>query len=100
MPRTRRRTSFAYLLSSARGVLYVGVTNDLLRRLEEHRQGAVQGFTSKYRIHRLLYFEETRDIQSALEREKQIKSWRRSKKLALIRSVNPQFRDLAEGFEA
>jgi putative endonuclease len=96
---SRTRKYFVYILSSDRGVLYVGVTNDLLRRLEEHREGTVQGFTSRYRIHRLLYFEETRDIRAALQREKQIKSWRRSKKLALIRSANPQFRDLTEDFE-
>ena len=67
------------------------------RRLAEHQQGKVEGFTSRYKVHRLVYFEETRDIRSALAREKQIKSWRREKKLALIREANPRFQDLAAG---
>jgi len=91
------RTYFVCILSSNRGVLYVGVTNDLLRRLAEHQQGAVQGFTSRYRVHRLVYFEQTEDIRSAIEREKQIKAWRREKKLALIRETNPKFEDLTDG---
>jgi len=91
------RSYYVYILSSARGVLYIGVTSDLQRRLAEHQQGRVEGFTSRYRVHRLVYFEETRDIRSALEREKQIKSWRREKKLALIRGANPKFEDLSAG---
>jgi len=91
------RTYFVCILSSDRGVLYVGVTNDLRRRLAEHQQGAVQGFTSRYRVHRLVYFEQTEDIRSAIEREKQIKAWRREKKLALIRETNPKFEDLTDG---
>lgn len=98
MPGVARRSYFVYILSSDRGVLYIGVTNDLQRRLEEHRLGLGGGFTSRYKIHRLLYFEETEDIRSALEREKQIKTWRRKKKLALIRETNPRFEDLAQGF--
>ena len=96
MPHSTPRTYFVYILSSARGVLYVGVTNDLSRRLAEHQQ-EVEGFTSRYKVHRLVYFEETRDIRSALAREKQIKSWRREKKLALIREANPKFEDLSAG---
>jgi putative endonuclease len=95
MPRSTTRTYFVYLLSSARGVLYVGVTNDLRRRLAEHLQGTIEGFTSRYGIHHLVYFEKAGDIHSALEREKQIKGWRREKKLALIREANPRFVDLA-----
>ena len=97
MPHSTPRTYFVYILSSARGVLYVGVTNDLSRRLAEHQQGKVEGFTSRYKVHRLVYFEETRDIRSSVAREKQIKSWRREKKLALIREANPRFQDLAAG---
>ena len=74
MARSKPRSYFVYILSSDRGVLYAGVTNDLHRRLAEHRQGLVEGFTSRYKVHRLVFFEETRDIRSALEREKQIKS--------------------------
>jgi putative endonuclease len=97
MPHSTPRSYFVYILSSDRGVLYVGVTNDLPRRLAEHQQGMVEGFTSRYKVHRLVYFEETRDIRSALEREKQIKAWRREKKLALIREANPKFEDLSAG---
>jgi len=97
MPHSTPRSYFVYIMSSARGVLYIGVTNDLQRRLAEHQQGKVEGFTSRYRVRRLVYFEETRDIRSALEREKQIKSWRREKKLALIREANPKFEDLSAG---
>ena len=89
------RSYFVYILSSDRGVLYVGVTNDLQRRLAEHQKGKVAGFTSRYKIHRLVYFEKTGDIHSALEREKQLKGWRREKKLALVRKANPRFVDLA-----
>jgi putative endonuclease len=95
MPHGKARSYFVYILSSDRGVLYVGVTNGLGRRLAEHREGVVEGFTSRYKVHRLIYFEETRDIRSALQREKQIKAWRREKKLALIREANPRFEDLA-----
>jgi putative endonuclease len=87
---------YVYILSSETGVLYVGVTNDLRRRLEEHRRGQATGFSKKHRTTRLVYFEETADILSAIAREKQIKSWRRTKKLSLIRSANLKFRDLAE----
>ena len=97
MPHSTPRSYFVYILSSDRGVLYVGVTSDLRRRLAAHQQGKVESFTSRYRVHRLVYFEETRDIRSALEREKQIKSWRREKKLALIREANPKFEDLSAG---
>ena len=97
MPHSTPRSYFVYILSSDRGVLYVGMTNDLHRRLAEHQQGKVEGFTSRYKVDRLVYFEETRDVHSAMEREKQIKSWRREKKLALIREANPRFQDLAAG---
>ena len=76
-------------------MLYAGVTSDLRRRLEEHRRGQGSKFAAKFKITRLLYYETTPDIQSALAREKEIKSWRREKKLALIRSINPTFTDLS-----
>lgn len=90
---------FVYILSSDTGVLCTGVTNNLERRLHEHQQKLTPGFTSKYNITRLIYFEETSDIQSAIAREKEIKSWRRSKKLALIRALNPQFLDLSTALD-
>jgi putative endonuclease len=73
------------------------VTNDLERRLAEHREGMASGFTSRYRIHRILYCEEYGYIEDAIAREKQIKRWRRAKKLALIASENPEWRDLEAG---
>jgi putative endonuclease len=87
---------YLYVLSSDPGVLYLGVTNDLHRRLEEHRRAPLGAFSKRYRTTRPVYFEETRDIRSAIAREKQLKGWRRSKKLSLIRSTNPEFHDLSE----
>lgn len=77
--------------------LYTGVTNDLERRVYEHKQKLVPGFTAKYNITRLVYFEVTQDVQAAITREKQIKGWLRSKKIALIESVNPEWKDLSLG---
>jgi putative endonuclease len=79
-------------------VLYVGVTNDLARRLFEHKQKLIQGFTSKYNVSRLVHFETFENIADAIAREKQIKGWRRSKKTASIESTNPTWRDLSEGW--
>jgi len=91
----RRRTYYVYILSSRpNGTLYVGVTNDLERRLLEHRDGTVEGFTKRYAVHRLVHFEET----DAIAREKQSKGWSRAKKVALIQSENPEWSDLAEGW--
>ena len=80
------------------GTLYVGVTNNLERRVYEHKTGALPGFTSKYKIDRLVYYEETSDIRGAIAREKQIKGWLRRKKIELIESQNPLWVDLAEGW--
>ena len=88
------RDYFVYILGSKSGVLYVGVTNDLARRLFEHKQKLIDGFTSKYNVSRLVYFEAFDNIRDAIAREKQIKGWRRSKKTALIESTNPTWRDL------
>jgi len=87
-----------YILASATGVLYTGVTNHLERRVAEHKQKLLPGFTKQYDVGRLVYFEPFRDVRDAILREKQIKRWRREKKLALIRSANPQFRDLSKDF--
>ena len=86
---------YVYLLASKSRRLYVGVTNDLERRLFEHKSKVVEGFTKKYNIDRLVYFEQTTDVLSAIAREKQIKSWRRSKKIALIETMNPTWEDLS-----
>jgi len=87
-----------YILASSTGVLYVGVTNFLKRRVGEHKKGLIEGFTKKYGVTRLVYFEPHDQIRAAISREKQIKNWRREKKLALIRKMNPKFRDLSEDF--
>ncbi len=91
---------YVYILSNATGTLYVGVTNDLERRVYEHKHKLVSGFTERYNVDRLVYFETTSDIRAAIEREKQIKGWVRAKKVELIRSDNPAWRDLsAEWYE-
>ena len=87
---------YVYLMSSRSFTLYVGVTNDLERRVYEHKHKLTPGFTSKYNIDRLVYFEETSDVWAAIEREKQIKAWARHKKLDLITSFNPNWRDLSQ----
>ncbi len=76
-------------------VLYIGVTNDMTRRLYEHREGLVDGFTKRYHVNKLVYIEDTDDVQAALEREKQLKRWSRKKKEALIETLNPEWRDLS-----
>ncbi len=81
-------------MSSISGVLYIGITNDLKRRVYEHKEGLIEGFTKKYRAKKLVYFETTNNVEVAISREKEIKKWRREKKLALIRSLNPTLRDL------
>jgi putative endonuclease len=86
---------FVYLLASERnGTLYVGVTNDLVRRAHEHRTDAVAGFTSRYGTHRLVWFESTASVEAAIRREKQLKNWKREWKIALIERENPHWLDL------
>jgi putative endonuclease len=86
---------YVYIMASGKnGTLYVGVTNDLIRRAYEHRNGLVEGFTRQYDVKRLVYFEETSDVQVALQREKNVKHWSRAWKLALIEEANPDWRDL------
>jgi putative endonuclease len=86
---------YVYLLASGKnGTLYVGVTNDLIRRVHEHRNGLVEGFTSRYAVHHLVWFESTPSIDAAIHKEKQIKNWKREWKLALIEEANPTWRDL------
>jgi putative endonuclease len=83
-------------MTNKSGTLYTGVTNDLERRIYEHKHHLVDGFTKKYRIIKLVYFEETNDIHATISREKQIKGWLRKKKIALIESINPCWQDLSE----
>jgi putative endonuclease len=85
-------------MSNASKTLYTGVTNDLIRRVMEHKEGKIIGFTSKYNIKKLVYFEEGHSIYEALYREKQIKGWVRKKKINLIEELNPEWADLSEGW--
>ena len=87
--------SFVYIMASRSRVLYTGVTNDLARRVTEHKHRLVDGFTCKYRVTRLVYFEEFTDIRTAIAREKEIKGWKRSRKTKLIEAHNPTWEDLA-----
>jgi putative endonuclease len=90
---------YVYILASKRnGTLYIGVTNDLLRRVHEHRKGAADGFTNKYGVRRLVYFEQTPSVTAAIAREKQLKKWNRQWKIELIEKSNPYWRDLFEDF--
>jgi putative endonuclease len=90
---------FVYIMASPTGTLYTGITNDLQRRVHEHKIGLIPGFTQRYHIDRLVYYEETSNVFAALSREKQIKGWVRRKKIALIKSQNPEWKDLSEGSE-
>jgi putative endonuclease len=91
------RDYYVYILASDRnGTLYVGVTNDLARRVYEHRNDLIEGFTKRYGVHRLVWFEVHGDINEAILREKRIKKWNRSWKLRLIEEMNPDWADFAE----
>ena len=95
MAATQHRQYYVYILTNRVRTLYVGVTNDLERRMYEHRNKLVPGFTRRYNVTWLAYYEQTSDVESAIAREKQIKGWRRSKKVALIDSSNPRWKDLS-----
>src|SRR5208283_5570945 len=90
-----RRKFFVYILSNKSRVIYTGVTSDLDRRVYEHKNHLLPGFTAKYRVDKLVYFEEHDEPDVAISREKQIKGWLRRKKIALIESINPAWKDLA-----
>ncbi len=85
-----------YILSSRSRILYVGSTSDLIRRMYQHRTRVIKGFTQQYDVTRLVYYEQTSNARAAVEREQEIKGWRREKKVRLIESVNPGWLDLAE----
>ncbi len=90
------RSYYVYVLAHAkRGVLYIGVTNNLERRIAEHKNATFDGFTKKYHVHNLVYFEETSDVHSAIAREKQLKNWHRDWKINLIEKTNPDWKDLS-----
>ena len=86
---------YVYILASGRnGTLYVGVTSNLIKRIYEHKNNLVKGFSQKYSVHNLVYFEQFEDIEQAIEREKQLKHWKRYWKIKLINTINPAWEDL------
>lgn len=90
---------YVYILTNKTDrVMYIGVTSDLLRRIYEHKNDCVDGFTKRYHVHKLVYYEETSDVTAAISREKELKGWRREKKNTLVKSVNPTWKDLSEGW--
>ena len=89
------RTYYVYIMASRNGVLYIGMTNNLMRRVREHKEMAKESFTARYNVTKLVYYESTNSVHIAIQREKQLKGWLRAKKIALIRSANPQWHDLS-----
>ena len=94
------RTYYVYIMASRSRVLYTGVTNDLARRVYEHKRSLISGFTSRYHITRLVYFEQFDNVRDAIAREKQLKGWVRSRKTRLIERKNPAWEDLADAWFA
>jgi putative endonuclease len=91
------KTYYVYILASKRnGTLYIGITNDLARRVYEHKSGLIKGFTKKYSVNKLVYFESTNDVNAAILREKRLKKWKRQWKIELIEKLNPDWNDLSE----
>jgi len=86
---------YIYIMSSRSSTLYIGVTNDLLKRVYEHKEKFVEGFTKRYSIDRLIYYEVCENVESAITREKQLKGWTRARKIVLIESINPEWKDLS-----
>ena len=89
---------YVYIMTNISGMLYTGVTNNLERRVYEHKMKLVPGFSTRYNLNQLVYFETTSNIEAAITREKQIKGWLRSKKVSLVNSVNPEWKDLSFGW--
>ena len=88
-------TYYVYIMASKKnGTLYIGVTNDLIKRVYAHKNDLVEGFTKKYGVHQLVYYEQTEDVKSAIQREKQLKKWNRGWKIELIEKMNPDWKDL------
>lgn len=88
------KTYYVYIMANHSKTLYTGITNDLERRVQEHKEKLIPGFTRKYNITKLVYYEETNDVHVAINREKEIKGWLRAKKIFLIESTNPEWKDL------
>ena len=92
------KTYYVYILSSKSGTLYTGITNDLERRVYQHKRKTIEGFTRRYNITQLVFFESTNDVAMAIAREKQIKGMLRSKKVELIKTMNPEWEDLSKNW--
>jgi len=92
------RRYYVYVMASRSLNIYTGITDDIYRRALEHKSGTIEGFTKRYNINRLVYYERFKYVNNAIAREKQIKAWTRAKRLALIRGSNPTWQDLAEGW--
>ncbi len=92
------RRYYEYIMTNRSRTLYIGVTNDLERRVYEHKSESIDGFTKRYRMNRLVYFDSTNSIEGAISEEKRIKGWRRSKKIDLIEEANPGWKDLSDGW--
>jgi len=93
------KTYYVYILASKQnGTLYIGVTNDLERSLYEHKHNLIDGFSKRYSVHHLVYYESAKDVHAALQREKQLKRWNRKWKIELIEKVNPAWLDFADDF--
>jgi putative endonuclease len=95
-PTVKQHHYWVYILASGNRTLYTGMTNDLRRRVTDHKHGRIGGFTKKYKVTRLVYHELYADVRVAIAREKQVKAWTRAKRLALIKSQNPSWRDLSD----
>jgi len=96
---TEDRQYYVYILTNkSNNVLYIGVTNDLIRRIFEHKNKLVEGFAKKYNLRKLVYYEATDDIESAINREKQLKNWHRDWKINLVDQFNPDWKDLSDDF--
>ena len=90
---------YVYIIASnPNGTLYIGVTNNLERRIFEHKEGLVQGFSKKHKVDRLVYFEQTNNVESAIQREKQLKKWNRNWKISLVEKSNPYWEDLSKNW--
>ena len=100
MPRTfREKRFYVYILASLSGTLYIGITNNLAGRVYDHKEGLISSFTKRYRVNRLVYFETFKYVGNAIAREKELKGWLRARKIKLIESVNPSWRDLSRDWE-
>ena len=93
-----KRHYYVYIMASRSLTLYTGITNSIFHRALQHKAGEIEGFTKKYNINRLVYYEALEGVGNAITREKQIKNWTRAKRIALIKTMNPTWQDLAEGW--